>query len=88
MESTSENRQRKNLDKSINAWLQAHASPAQRVAFVTALVSGLMTHFILLAHGMMSQDGLTQSIMYHANDFETAIECGSNMLRLGRTLFI
>ena len=59
--------------KDINAWIQAHVSPAQRVAFVTALISGLMAHFILLSHGMMSQDGLTQSIMYHANDFETAI---------------
>ena len=73
MESISENRKSQNSDKDINAWIQAHVSPAQRVAFVTALISGLMAHFILLSHGMMSQDGLTQSIMYHANDFETAI---------------
>ena len=69
MESISENRKSQNSDKDINAWIQAHVSPAQRVAFVTALISGLMAHFILLSHGMMSQDGLTQSIMYHANDF-------------------
>ena len=54
-------------------FLLNHFTKEKRCAFLTAIITGIFTHFILLANGMMSQDGLCQSIRYYAGEAEISV---------------
>lgn len=48
-------------------------SGEKKTTFFTALLTGFFTHFMLLTDGMMSQDGLCQSIRYYAGEAEISV---------------
>lgn len=45
----------------------------RKLAFVSALLIGFVTHYWLLANLFMSPDGIVYSILYTASDFETSL---------------
>ncbi len=48
-------------------------SKEKRWTFFLSVLTGILTHFILLTEGFMSQDGLCKSIRYYSEDFDISI---------------
>ena len=57
------------LEKRFFEWF----SKEKRWTFFLSVLTGVLTHFILLTEGFMSQDGLCKSIRYYSEDFDLSI---------------
>lgn len=57
------------LEKRFGEWF----TKEKRWTFFLSVLTGILTHFILLTEGFMSQDGLCKSIRYFSEDFDLSI---------------
>ena len=60
------------LEKRFGEWF----TKEKRWTFFLSILTGILTHFILLTEGFMSQDGLCKSIRYFSEDFDLSIGRG------------